>query len=274
MGLQLPADLIPNPGDVPSIALEIQCETPFVVVFIGRSGSSHLQSLLNQHDGIACRGEIVTRKLKHEGWEAEYGDRSFAIVKALRRVYGERPPAARGFEYKHSEFRDYPEVAKALWAERRRMRCIFLERRNNLRGALSLQNFQRVRSETGSANLPVESGVALGKLTADIPRAIADAAQREADNRALAAYAEGFDRRLHIVYEDLVANEAETLAQCFEFLDVGGMPAETPIVHRLKRISASRLEDYVENFAELRAAAIEAGMERYLTDDADACAAS
>lgn len=252
MNQPIPADLIPADSTAEEVKMPLRCDTPFVIVYSGRSGAGDLQEMLNEHADISCRGEIVTRKIKHEGWVEKKGDRPTALSRVLKRVYSSKEPGTRGFLFKRSEFDEFPEVAKSLWGKRKKIRCIFLERRNHLRSALLAQNYAKGKRE-GDGSPAVG-----GKLVADVGKAIANARRREAGNQALAAFADGFSQHMTVAFEDLVAQPDQTLAKCHEFLGV------SPQAAGAKRATDQRFEDFVENAAELRQAANDAGMQRYL----------
>lgn len=243
--------------------VQIQCQTPFFIAFIGRSGSTHLLHLLNQHPDIKCfnevfnpvafwgkRGDRLERKIKRIVKKLMGRDR--LIKRYLSMVYQKPSPACRGFEFKFNEhFEAFPDIHQWLKENNDTVKCLFLYRENNLRGALSLQNFKKIRKKHHTANLKQDSDIQVDFLEVDIDKAIEEILRREKLNR------EYFDRLSKefdthkVSYEDLVDNELGSLNKCFEFLGIQTISDKKFFVHKTRKISADRISDFVSNFDEL-----------------------
>ena len=244
--------------------VQIQCRTPFFIAFIGRSGSTHLLHLLNQHPDLKCfnevfnpvafwgkRGDRLERKIKR--LVKKLMGRSRLIKRYLSMVYHNPSPACRGFQFKIPwDFEAFPEVLQWLKECNPKVKCIFLYRENNLRGALSLQNFKKIREKHHTANLKQDSDIQVDPLEVDIGWAIQETRRREKLNKE---YCDKLSREIQtykISYEDLIDNEFGALNTCFEFLGAKTISDENFFVHKTRKISTDRIRDYVSNYDELR----------------------
>jgi Txe/YoeB family toxin of Txe-Axe toxin-antitoxin module len=259
--------------------VRIQCVNPFFIAFMGRSGSTHLLHLLNQHPDIMCFNEFfnvqsfwgkggrrLNRKIKRIIKQLMGRDR---LVKYyLSKVYQASSPACRGVEVNiNGQFDAFPEVYQWLKENSNKVKCIFLSRENNLRGALSKQNFKRIKKKYHSANIEQDRDVHVEFLDVDIDLAVQETQKREKLNEL---YSKRLSREFdthHILYEDLVANEMGTLNGCFEFLHAKTISDGNSFKHKTQRISANRIRDYVSNFDELHRRLKKENLEHYIEMD-------
>jgi REP element-mobilizing transposase RayT len=243
--------------------VRIECPNPFFIAFVGRSGSTHLLHLLNQHADILCFNEFfhvdsfwgkggrrLNRKFKRLIKQLMGRDR--LIKYYLSKVYQSSSPACRGFEVNiNGQFDAFLEVYHWLKENNSKVKCIFLYRANNLRGALSKQNFKRIKKKYQTANIEQNRDVHMELLNVDIDLVVEEIQSRERLNERYGdMFSRDFDTH-HILYEDLVANELATLNKCFEFLGAKTISDENFFVHKTRQISANRIRDYVSNFDEL-----------------------
>lgn len=177
----------------------IKCPSPFSIALIGRSGSTHLLHLLNQHPN--------------------------------------------------------------------KIKCIFLHRENNLRGAISKQNFKRIKKKYHTANIEKNRDISLELLNVDVDLAVQETKSRERLNERYSEMLSGDFDTHYILYEDLIENELATLNKCFDFLKVKTISEESLFEHKTERISANRIRDYVSNFDELHQRLKKENLEHYIEMD-------
>jgi len=259
--------------------VHIECPNPFFIAFVGRSGSTHLLHLLNQHPDIMCFNEFfhvdsfwgkggrkLNRKIKRIIKQLMGRDR--LIKYYLSKVYQSSSPPCRGVEVNiNGQFDAFPEVYQWLKENKRPVKCIFLSRRNNLRGAISRQNFKKIRKKYHTANIEQNRDVHVELLNIDIDLVVEETQSRERLNER---YGEMFSRDFdthHILYEDLVSDELAILNQCFEFLHAKTISEKDFFEHKTKRISANRIRDYVSNFDELHQRLKKENLEHYIEMD-------
>lgn len=255
----------------------LKCPHPFFIAFIGRSGSTHLMHLINQHPDILCqnesfnsvafwgtRGEGAGRDIKR--FIKRIIGRKRLVAYYLSQIYGRSEPVCRGFEFKFPEhFEAFPDVEDWLKQRSPAMKCLFLYRRNNLKGAVSLQNFKKLRPKYQTANLDNNFSGNLDKLHVDIEDAIRETRLRETLNET---YYERVSQSFpvhRIAYEDLVADEITTLNGIFSFLGVRTIHDQSFFTHKTRKISKDNLQDYVENYEALRDHLIREGLSKYVT---------
>jgi sulfotransferase family protein len=257
----------------------IECQNPFFIAFVGRSGSTHLLHLLNQHPDIICFNEFFhvhsfwgtggkkfNRKIKRIF--KQLMGRDWLVNYYLSKAYSSSSPACRGFEVNiNGQFDEFPEVYQWLKENEKAVKCIFLSRRNNLRGAISKQNFKKIRKKYHVANIEKNRDSQVESLEIDIDLVVEETQNRERLNER---YGEMFPRDFdthHILYEDLVADELSSLNKCFEFLRAKPIKEEGFFEHKTKRISANRIRDYVSNFDELYQRLKKEKLEHYIEMD-------
>ena len=105
----------------------------FVTIFMARSGSKFLRSLLNKHPNINDFGEVFhnrKEKFLNEG----------SLMNELGDILLD--PASRvGFQFRYPRhFKEFPEIVSLLEKNKERVDVLLLMRRNKLKGAISQQN--------------------------------------------------------------------------------------------------------------------------------------
>lgn len=213
----------------------------FVVLFQGRSGSTHLIQALRSHTRIQARFEVLV-PLKEQGFAAQaQWMRNFFTLPSLV------PFTAIGFKTKLTDVADVDEFANLLRSMD--VRIIHLERRNVVKQAVSWLNSERLHEATGDWNLYREAN-RLPPLEADLTMFADYLNLLEQGKRWLRHYVDSLALpTLHITYEDLLLDFEETMARVLEFL---GAPPEQ-LVSGVKKTTSDDLRVAVSNFRELRA---------------------
>jgi hypothetical protein len=222
----------------------------FVILCLGRSGSTHLQSLLDSHSRIRCFGELFNRTGRGTRDYAEAPEPDPASY--LARVYAGCEEPVVGFKLPVNSIRDHPEVVEMIAAEPETM-IIRLSRRNLLAQLVS----RRLQSTTlVSHSIYGDYGGA--KVALEPTKAIHTMEGMEAHERELDGYAAGHPT-FRIAYEDL-GEEAE-LERLQRFL---GVPTES-LSSWFEKLRTAPLSETVENWGELAAALTGTRFEPLLT---------
>jgi LPS sulfotransferase NodH len=216
--------------------------TAFVILFEGRSGSSHLTSLLNSHPNMRARPEELV-KIKQRGEGAQ--EQIDWVLRSL-----EAPPnsplQAVGFKTKLRDVIDRDAFTSAL--HDRRARILHLERQNLVKLAVSSINAARLAKSTGKYNLLKDTD-RLPAAPIDVDELRTNITRRAEWQDMLRAYLESIELPiLHLTYEGLLAGETRTLGRVFSFLDVPSAPVSSPILKN----TPDDLRQAVSNFDELR----------------------
>lgn len=212
----------------------------FVVQSLGRSGSTLLTDLLAAHPLIECDGEILSHRLLITSPERLVRDRA--------RLF---PSKCYGFKIRPRHYADQSIADPAAFLSGlsgNGWHIIHLERRNLLRIALSWVANERtkvvhrtVRDRTGvqRQHIPID------RLMRQLTRVAGDV---EIERKALAAVPHH-----RLVYEDdLLAPDVRQASMDRLFGTLGLPPA--PVSTKLVRLTSDRLEEFVENSDDVRAA--------------------
>lgn len=215
--------------------------TRFVVLFPGRSGSTYVISALDAHPQISAKGEVLD-PLRPEGPEAQ--------LDWTRRYFRGRfvnRNRAVGFKTKLRDVLDQDGFARIL--DEFDARLVYLDRRNDVKHAISRITARRLKDTTGRWNR-YDGDARLDAFPVDP----ADFEERleavEAEKATIAEYVGTLDRPLlHLDYEDLLAEPTATFHQLLGFL---GLPP-APIRGTTLKNTSDDLREVVTNFDELRA---------------------
>lgn len=213
---------------------------PFVVLMIGRSGSTLLTELLTTHPRVRATGEKLSRMPKAErqlSWTARFLTTAEAPSEQ-----------AVGFKVKFKDLVD-PDAFRELIVELG-ARVIVLRRRNIVKLTLSWLNSQRVFERTGRWNLDGDDR-RLTRLEVDPARFDHRLGQMEASIERLERYAATLGLpALYLYYEDLLYERETTMERVFDFLGVEYAPTEESCV----KATPDDLREAVANFDALRSA--------------------
>jgi LPS sulfotransferase NodH len=236
---------------------------PFVIIFAGRTGSSHLVSLLNQDPRVLCYPEILVglnlarqeravhnvahglSQTRPNGYRIaeEYFTPDLATKLEMR------PFKAVGFKTKVTDLFHAPALLQHLkWMG---FRMIYMRRRNVLKAALSSMNATRLNKKTGAWNAAKESNVQ-GALNVDLVKFNQELEHRElVDSLHDWFYAHYQGYKQTVYYEDMLEDEGDFLSSIFNFLDV---PLTMPRVlrRRFHKNTPDHLEGAVRNYQEFK----------------------
>ena len=232
--------------------------TPFVVIFEGRNGSSHLASLLNTQADVLCYPKILPqldldRQLESASLAAadvrkaclHAGDDHY-FIQGFDQKWNMRPFKAFGFKARGKDFKNI--VAMMARLEGMNYRLIYLRHENILKAALSLINGQRLADQTnqwnartpGEIQRPVEVNLQFFKH---------GLAHRQVVESLHQWFYETFaGEKTAFFYEDMLGNQERVLSQVLEFI---GVPAErAPAVGTFFKNTPDSLSGAILNYDE------------------------
>lgn len=210
----------------------------FVILFMGRSGSTYLVDALASHPEICAQ------------WEGLLGRKSANAQRQRARKFFTQPPdggcSAVGFKTKLSDVKDREGFAKLLGEMGA---CIILlQRRNIVKHVVSWVNSERIHDATGYWNLWNEEN-RLPPTTIDVAKFDRRLEQVEKGKRGLETYAKSMELpTLWLYYEDLLVDRRATLELVFSFLGVRFEPVQGGSIKN----TSDDLREAVSNFDDLR----------------------
>lgn len=220
---------------------------PFVLLFEGRTGSTHLIRSLDLHPRVRAMDERLSSILHLRlGARTQYLWASWAL-----RWTGFGRYDACGLKTKFRDVADPAGFARLLTA--RGATIIHMRRRNRIKLVVSVLNASRLRDATGKWNLETEADrLPAFEIKIEVFKRLLEATEKR--DRALEEYIDslGLDV-VAIDYEDLLADEQSVFNRVFGALGVEPIEIEKRSV--LKGTSDD-LRDAIVNFDELRAAFI------------------
>ncbi len=239
----------------------MQARTPFVVLFLDRSGSSHLCSLLDSHPQISCGAEEFTiRKKESHGNDLpvrEIHARRTEIIdpspqqtiQHLESIFS-RSRWAAGFKYKYPlQLQRFPEVFEWLVGRKSDVRVIHLDRKNLLRKAVSRQILEQLRRHPAFRRDRAE--LLFSAVTMDVDDLLGQLHRARNQRQELQQLASQFHHCLSIEYDDLHRNAADVGRRLETFLEV---EVGHPLRSRFRKVTPERLSDAIQNFPEVAAA--------------------
>lgn len=223
----------------------------FVILCLGRTGSTHLQLLLDSHPDVACFGELFTGNA-HTFDDVFLASPEDDAVKYLEEVTAPVSATAIGFKLPLNSIRAHEQVLdifrdpglRVLRLSRANLLALFVSRRM----LATTRVAQSTVGDYGDARLRLD------------PRQALSAFQRmEEHERWLDEVSEGHPT-FRILYEDVISDRR--LDQLQEFLGVEPRPLRSP----LEKLRTRPLSDTVENWDELAAGLRGTPYERFLTE--------
>ena len=203
-------------------------------------------------------GEVYWRRLQQFNGKLVEDPNSRQVIAHFYDIFS-FPSLACGFKLKYPLQLDlYPEVVSELKLVSSTLRIIVLSRRNLVKQAVSSQNLHRKLTRVDdAANLPpnqVTGNETFEPIKIDLPRAIRYTKLLNAEYEMFQAKArelvsENTSRILHIDYEDLLYEQADTLMRVFTFLDVAD---HYKVTSNMRKIIPDDLSKAVLNFDELQ----------------------
>jgi LPS sulfotransferase NodH len=238
----------------------------------GRSGSNHLSNSLNKHPAIVNYGEVLgewtlpyklQRLLNPAGvtWARFldalyrrplpfYMGQAVSALSHLRNgeaVNFKRRRQIRSVGLKDFAFLIHKRGLTSYLADREDIRVIHLQRKNLLDRYLSLVRMDR----TGIVKIAGEKPPT-GKIVVDLDDMMSVLEQLKLEERQESELVGAINpaRLYTVLYEDYFSSNERTqeiIAEILDFLEVPPMP----LVSGQKKISPRRLEDAIENYAEV-----------------------
>jgi LPS sulfotransferase NodH len=223
---------------------------PFLILSTQRTGSTLLSQLLRSHpmvvsfDEILHQGHIAfaTPGFKHTRGRSVRARDAMPVRFLERRVYaGYRDDVAAvgcKVHYVHLERVDFAPIRRWL-ADRRDIRVIHLERRNQLRRYLSLM----IARTTGTWHATDAGGTDSVRIRLDPDECLEFFSESEKLHRT---YAELFAGHpvLDVQYEELATDRRHVEGRVLEFLDLPGRPLHADLVKSRTRPLAESIENY------------------------------
>ncbi len=231
----------------------------FVILCLGRTGSTHLQSLLDSHPEVRCYGELFTDvdlatghgESRTQTFIGSPHDDPIAYVEELTEGVDGR---AVGFKLPNNSLRAFPQAARVL--EEPTVKIVRLSRRN----LLALLVSRRMLAATG---VPQSTHGTYGdaRVRIEPDRCLTAFRHMEADEHALDELADGHTT-FRLTYEELVAGERIDELQTF----LGVEPR--PLNSWFARLRTRPLSETVENWDELVRALRGTRYEAFLNESA------
>jgi LPS sulfotransferase NodH len=213
----------------------------FVIFAQGRSGSTLLVKLLNNHPHIMCDGEILNVKRQRKKFFPLKFVKSKARI-CKQNAYGFKVKIYQLYKDKSpSQNVDPKKFITDLY--RSGWKIIYLKRNNIFRQAISsFVAISRDQYHNRSKRL------VLPKLNIDPNKLLRAMKNRERHLRGEAKILKNIPH-IKIIYEkDLLHDKKKALNKIFRYLKIPFYPVKT----NLKRISKDRLQDYILNYEELK----------------------
>lgn len=224
----------------------------FVILCLGRTGSTHLGSLLGSHPDVHCFGELFTDR-KGTLDEAFIKSPIEDPVEYVAQLTEPLTESAIGFKLPLNSIRKHPEAVRLL--EDDELRVIRLRRLN----LLALFASRRLLATT-RVSRSTRGDYGDTTVTLDPKQCLAVFRRTEEHDRYLDELAAGkpvFD----ITYEDLAVGRG--LDELQRFLGVEPVMLES----RFKRLRSRPLSETIENWPEVESALRGSPYERFLEDD-------
>ena len=215
----------------------------FVLLFVERSGSTYLVTLLNSHqDILALREEFSALRLIGKG-AAEQLERARQIYSPP--VIG--PYKAIGFKSKRVDILDAEGFSNIL--HENKCRVIQLMRRNSVKAVISTINADRLYQASGKWNLLKEDD-RMPPFTVDIDQFDKMLQERLRWDDEMQAFCDQLNLpKITLYYEDLLEDKEGFLRRVFSFLGV----KPKPVTEKTIKHTRDNLREVLTNFDELRA---------------------
>jgi len=214
---------------------------PFVLMFEGRTGSSHLISMLDNHPRIRASGEaLVSRKEKGSAEQLRWTASALTAPLVGRN-------RAIGFKTKLHDILD-PEAFANLLREKQ-ARIIYMYRANTIKAVVSHIRSYLLKQQIGTYNTTTENK-RLPPTGIEVKWFEKELRVREERDEALDGYLDALGLPvLRVSYEELLADEGATVRKVCAFLGVAY--EKTP--SRFVKNTSDDLHKVLLNFEELKA---------------------
>ena len=228
----------------------------FIITCAPRTGSTMLRMMLNRHPHIICFGEAITldgkpnlgrkihkkiNKTSDELAEILFGD---SVNFLYEYIFNQEDCEAVGVKIKYRQLEEqFQEIFDKI-ANDKTISIIHLTRKNLLKRYVS--NRLSGSKKTPHVILNSQEQQAQPKVKINVQKCLEDiSAVQEAESRFRKYFKN--HKLFEIVYEDILANRSQQMAELQEFLGV--QPKE--LEPKTLKINSDNLEDIVENYQEL-----------------------
>ena len=248
------------------------CETPFVIWFTGRTGSTFLCDLLDSHPEIRCLKEQFCEVKLTEGIDFPEDPRTFTdetgtfgrrlfcdddvpldnptdeqTLNYLAKVMNSDHKAC-GFKLKFpSQSLTYPEIVDAL-RQIKGLKVIELIRVNVLKQVISYQNMLRINKLGISKACNAIENVQLEPIEVNVPKTIGMARHLLRSREEFGQFTQMFDSVLPVRYEELLTDQEKTLQRITDFL---GVDSEIKLQSDFKKATPDKISQAVSNYDDL-----------------------
>jgi|GEM_PF-1019814 len=211
-----------------------QATVRFVILFEGRTGSTHLTQWLDSLQYVRCLPESL-EQLSSQGqlwW--------------IRRLFLEAQPSleAVGFKTKLRDVKDAEEFRRSI--HEFGCRVLYMTRRNVIKAVLSTMNAERRFAATGEWN-QLPGMPALGPLEVSPQHMDGYLRFRLEKEAVLARFIESLESPImRLDYDELLANEAAVLRSVCEFLGISSREGASRVLKQTDDDLAKALLNYEE----------------------------
>ncbi len=217
--------------------------TPFVILFVERSGSTYLATALAAHPHILAHREQFAQ-LRQQGKDAA---EQLAWARDFWTPPMIGPHAALGFKTKTTDVLDLDGFAQL--GEEKHCKVIHLHRRNAVKGAISTIRARDLHAASGNWNLLKESD-RRPPIAIDPDDLQGHIELHEKWDTELRDYVNVLGRpTLELTYEELLQDKAAFMARVFDFINVAPQSVEG----KTHKNTSDDLREAVTNFAALKA---------------------
>lgn len=187
-----------------------------VILFEGRSGSSHLTSLINQHKDAVFYGEVLA-SFKEESWERQ---NQWLESLCSQKNIDTKDKKLIGFKTKTREILD--RTAFNFFLKEKEFKIIRLYRKNIFKQILSAIRADRLRKQNGLFNIKEE------EKSQKVPSITIELDELQYWYHIMSRYEQDVDdfimktnnQKLLVCYEDLLYEKEATLSKIFDFFNL------------------------------------------------------
>ena len=233
--------------------------TRYITIFMGRSGSKLLRSLLLNNPLIKDFGEIFHKRNERYPNEESINNQLMDIC--LQR-------STTGFQLRYPRhFIEFPELISLIENNCKTFKVIFLSRQNKLKGAISQQVTEQIQKNSyGTSHVLKDPDFFKRGFFLDIQRAITESIEREINDKKWLAWSRLHFDTCHVTYEDVSTHPGDIIRQLYNFLDVPICDETfTPKTH-LQKITPDNLQEAIANYDELVLAVKQVGRLEWLSE--------
>jgi len=224
---------------------------PFFILFHGRSGSTHLVSMLDCHPDISCEHEVFHLS-------ADIPEPAHVLADLYK-----RPFVASGFKYKYPyQVEVHPGAWSYLLERRDTIRVIGLTRKNLLKIAISRQNLIKMARAYGKHNI-TKGDEKADKLEVDTSILIEYMEHVAVNIKGITEVLDWFDNTITIHYEDILYSERQTTKQILDFLEVDDLDLQSGF----KKFTPDGLRDAIANYEDVEKVLKGTKFERFLSGE-------